>query len=166
MALTGIDLSSYQATLNVAGVKLDFAIVKATEGVGYVNPHCNRHASQTLDSGKLLGLYHFARNRRNTAVAEADFFVRNIRGYLGRAILVLDWEDGNGVSNVGWAKAFLDRVYATTGVRPLIYMSASPASSFPWEPVSKDYGLWIAGYPNNRPGGLATPACPYRPGHG
>ncbi|MCD7100442.1 LysM peptidoglycan-binding domain-containing protein [Pseudoclavibacter sp. 13-3] len=164
MALTGIDTSSYQATLNVAGAQLDFVIVKATEGVGYVNPYCNSHVSQALGSGKLLGLYHFARNRRNTATAEADFFVKNIRGYIGRALLVLDWEDG--VADVAWARAFLDRVYATTGVRPLIYMSASPASTYAWEAVSKDYGLWIAGYPNNRPNNLATPACPYKPGHG
>lgn len=164
MALTGIDTSSYQATLNVAGAQLDFVIAKATEGVGYVNPYCNAHASQALGSGKLLGLYHFARNRRNAATAEADFFVKNVRGYVGRALLVLDWEDG--VADVAWAKSFLDRVYATTGVRPLIYMSASPASTYAWEAVSKDYGLWIAGYPNNRPNSLATPACPYKPGHG
>lgn len=143
---------------------VDFAIVKATEGTSYVSPSFRSQADSTLTGGKLLGLYHFARNRRNEAEAEANHFVANVRGYVGRAVLVLDWEDG--VADVGWAKRFLDRVYATTGVRPLIYMSASPAGAFSWESVARDYGLWIAGYPNNRPNGLATPGCPYRPGHG
>lgn len=164
MALLGIDISNWQAGIKPGALPIDFAIVKATEGTGYVSPSFRSQADSTLAGGKLLGLYHFARNRRNAATAEADFFVKNVRGYVGRALLVLDWEDG--VADVAWAKAFLDRVHATTGVRPLIYMSASPASTYAWEAVSKDYGLWIAGYPNNRPNSLATPACPYRPGHG
>lgn len=166
MSMTGIDIASHQASLDVTTVPCDFVIIKATEGVNYVNPYCDTHYQQAKRSGKLRGVYHFARNRSNSAEAEADFFVKNITGYIKDAVLVLDWEDGTGVSDVAWAKRWLDRVTTKTGVRPLIYMSASPAQSYAWETVAHDYGLWIAGYPDSRPNRLSTPACPYKPGHG
>jgi GH25 family lysozyme M1 (1,4-beta-N-acetylmuramidase) len=169
MSLTGIDIASYQAALNLATAKsagAQFAIIKATEGTSYVNPSCDPHYQQAKTTGLLRGVYHFARNRSNSAAAEAAFFVKNVKGYIGDAIFVLDWEDGSGVSDVAWAKAWLDAVCKATGVRPLIYMSASPASAYDWSSVSRDYGLWIAGYPNSRPNHLTTPDVPYAPGHG
>ena len=166
MALTGIDISKWQAGLNPAAVSCDIVIAKATEGNGYTDASCAGFVDGALAAGKLVGVYHFARpDLGNSAQEEADWFVHEVQGWVGRAVLILDWEAGN-LGNTGWAKAFLDRVYARTGVRPLIYMSASPASSYDWSAVSRDYGLWVAGYPNSRPQGLATPECPYAPGHG
>ena len=145
MELKGIDIASWQANLNAGSVDADFVIVKATEGTGYVNPTCERHFQQALAAGRQLGVYHFAQNLHNSAIAEADWFVKNITGYIGRAILVLDWETG--VHDVVWAKAFLDRVFEKTGVRPLIYMSESVTNSYDWSAVAAaDYGLWVAKY--------------------
>ena len=42
MALNGIDISNYQAGINLSVVPCDFVICKATEGTYYVNPDCNR----------------------------------------------------------------------------------------------------------------------------
>ena len=144
--LKGLDISNWQA-IGTGDQAEDFVICKATEGVGYVDPTCDAHYQRAKSQGKLLGVYHFARPDMNSAEAEANFFVENIRGYVGEAILVLDWEVAT--HNVAWAKAFLDRVQLATGVRPLIYMSASVVSSYDWSSVAgADYGLWIAGYPN------------------
>lgn len=143
--LKGVDISNWQ---NVgAGGGVDFVICKATEGDGYVDPKCDAHYQRAKKNGQLLGVYHFARpDLGNTAEAEAEWFVKNIKGYIGEAILVLDWEVNT--NNTVWAKAFLDKVYALTGVRPLIYMSASVVNGNDWSAVAKaDYGLWIAGYP-------------------
>lgn len=41
----------------------DFVIVKATGGKGYTNACFKRHADETLAAGKLLGCYHYARDR-------------------------------------------------------------------------------------------------------
>ncbi len=166
MALTGIDTSSYQSGLNVGSTAADVIFIKATEGTGYVNPSCDKHYQQAKNAGKLRAVYHFARNRSNSAVAEADYFLANVQGYLHDAVLALDWEDGSGVGDVNWAKAWLDHITEKTGIRPIIYMSASPASSYAWEPVTADYALWIAGYPTSAHRGLETPDCPYQPGHG
>ena len=144
--LRGIDISKWQA-VGAGDQAADFAIIKATEGCGYTDPSCDAHYQRAKSQGKLLGVYHFARpDLGNSAEAEADWFVDQIQGYIGEAILVLDWEVQQWRTD--WAKAFLDRVYAKTGVKPLIYMSASQCNAYDWRAVAEgDYGLWIAGYP-------------------
>lgn len=145
MSMNGIDIASHQAGINLAAVPCDFVIVKATEGTTYVNPYCNMHVGQTLNLGKKLGLYHFASG--GDANAEADYFVDNIKGYLGKALLVLDWEADAVNRGVAWAKTWLDRVQRRTGVKPLIYMSNSVVNAYDWSSVSSaNYGLWNAGY--------------------
>lgn len=148
--LKGIDISKYQSNIDLSKIDTDFVIVKATEGVGYTDKYCDKLYQQAKKLGKKLGVYHFARpDLGNTAIAEADYFVKETLGYHKEAILVLDWERGN-LKNVTWAKQWLDRVYEKTGVKPLIYMSASVMRSADWSSVVKaDYGLWVANYGAN-----------------
>lgn len=151
MALYGYDVSVYQKVGTGDSAK-DFLICKATEGTGYVDSSCDKHYQRAKKNGKLLGVYHFARPDLNQgtagAKAEAAYFVKNIKGYIGEAILVLDWEQPGTTGQVSWAKAWLDEVYRLTTVRPLIYMSASVVNANNWSSISSNYGLWIAGYPN------------------
>lgn len=147
MALYGVDLSSWQGI--GTGDGWDFVICKATEGGAYVDPMCDAHYQRAKNNHQRRGVYHFARPdlNPNGAIEEADFFVDNCQGYIKDGILVLDFECA--VWNVAWAKTWLDRVLSRTGVRPLIYMSASVVNSYDWSPVvNAGYGLWIAGYPN------------------
>lgn len=148
--LKGIDISKWQAGIDLSKIDTDFVICKATEGVGYTDKNCDDFYQQAKKLGKKLGVYHFARpDLGNTAIAEADYFIKETLGYHKEAILVLDWERGN-LKNVTWAKQWLDRVYEKTGVKPLIYMSASVISSADWSSVVKaDYGLWVANYGAN-----------------
>ena len=147
--LKGCDLSHWQSNFDAFN-SVDFAIIKATEGVGYVDPACDKLYQKAKKSGKLLGVYHFARpDLNNSAIAEADWFIKNIQGYIKEAILVLDWESGY-LGNVEWAKAFLDRVQEKTGIKALLYASRSPINSFNWSSVANaDYGLWVADYGTN-----------------
>lgn len=151
MALYGYDISKWQSVGTGDSAK-DFIICKATEGSGYVDPNCDKHYQRAKKQGKLLGVYHFARPDLNKgtagAKAEAAYFVKNIKGYIGEAILVLDWEQPGTTGQVDWAKAWLDEVYRLTKVRPLIYSSASVINGNNWSSISGNYGLWIAGYPN------------------
>ena len=145
--LKGIDVSTWQAVGTGDG-DYDFVICKATEGVGYTDPKCDQHYQRAKSQGKLLGVYHFARPGCNDAISEADWFVSQIQGYIGEAILVLDWEV-EATWNVAWAKQWLDRVYEKTGVKPLIYASGAVITGNDWSSVVKgDYGLWIAYWPN------------------
>lgn len=139
-----IDISNHQAGLDLNKITCDGVIMKATEGVGFVDKYCNAFYQQAKASGKLRGLYHFASG--GDAIAEADFFVDNVSGYVKDAILILDFEGEAINRGVDWAKRWLDRVRLKTGVKPLIYTSVSVVAMFDWSKVAKDYGLWIAGY--------------------
>jgi len=144
MSLYGIDVSQFQ-TVGIQGQ--DFTIIRATYGTGYVDGNCDGHYQLAKQQGKLRGVYHYAYPQYNAPVDEANWFVDNIQGYIGDALLVLDWEEGD-KTNVSWVKQFLDQVYSRTGVRPLVYMSASVTTSADWSSVASDYALWCAGYPN------------------
>lgn len=157
--LRGLDLSTWQAVGTGDG-DYDFIICKATEGVGYTDPKCDQHYQRAKSQGKLLGVYHFARPGYNDPISEADWFVHEIQGYIGEAVLVLDWEVED-VGNVNWAKKWLDRVYEKTGVKPMVYMSGSVVNNYDWSPVvAGDYGLWIAYWPNEYQYGQGWPTDP------
>lgn len=157
MSMKGIDISSHQMGIDLSVVPCDFVIIKATQGTGYVNPDCNRAYQQAKAAGKCLGVYHYAGG--NDAAAEADYFLKNIQGYIGEAILVLDWESAQnsqyGKNDAAWVKTWLDIVYSKTGIRPLLYISQSIMGKFA---NIGDYGLWIAQYANmNTTGYQDTP---------
>lgn len=120
MALNGIDIASYQAGINLSVVPCDFVICKATQGTGYVNPDCDRAYQQAKASGKLLGVYHYANG--GNAVAEADYFLSNIQGYIGEAILCLDWEwQDNALCGTGgparaWISNWCNRIVEKQGL--------------------------------------------------
>ena len=148
--LKGIDISHHQKGIDLGAIDVDFVICKATEGNGYTDEMCDTFYQKAKSLGKKLGVYHFARpDLGNTAEAEADWFIKETLGYHKEAMLVLDWESGD-LTNVAWAKAWLDRVYSKTGVKPVIYMSASVMHSADWSSVvNADYGLWVANYGTN-----------------
>ena len=94
MTLKFIDVASYQAGLDLSKIQTDGVVIKATEGTGYVNPYCDGFFQQGLKLEKVLGVYHFARNTSgNTPEKEAEYFIQHTKGYIGKAIPILDWED-------------------------------------------------------------------------
>lgn len=148
--LKGIDISHWQKGIDLGAIDVDFVICKATEGNGYTDVMCDTFYQKAKSLGKKLGVYHFARpDLGNSGEEEADWFIKETLGYHKEAMLVLDWESGD-LTNVAWAKAWLDRVYSKTGVKPVIYMSASVMHSADWSSVvNADYGLWVANYGTN-----------------
>lgn len=144
--LKGIDISSHQGDIDLSVLGgVDFVIVKATEGTGYVNPYCDSKYQQARNLGKCVGFYHFAGTQG--ATAEAEYFCDNCSGYFGTGIPVLDWE---GDQSVAWVNEFVHHVHERTGVWPWIYGN-------PWRfnqgGVEQNCARWVAEYPNViRPG--------------
>ena len=66
MSMKFIDISGWQAGIDVAKVvkngSLGGVIVKATEGLGYVDKHCDKFIQQCILNGIPFGFYHFGRN--------------------------------------------------------------------------------------------------------
>ena len=146
--LNGIDISKWQNGIQLNKIKFDFCIAKATEGLTYVDPCCDKYIQKVKKLNKPFGFYHFARPY-NDAIKEADFFVDNTKGYYDDGIPCLDWEAEN-KWDVGWAKRWLDRVAQRTGIKAYIYMSESIANAYDWSSVVKaGYKLWVAKYRDN-----------------
>lgn len=143
--LNGLDAASYQAGINASTVESDFFIAKATQGTGYTNPYWRQWATQTLNSGKGLGLYHYASG--GNAVGEADHFVNEVSNYSDDAILVLDWEGvQNSIfqsgSDASWIAQFRQRVYERTGQWCVVYASRSVLGSLGVDNAH----IWVAQY--------------------
>ena len=151
MAMQGIDISGWQAGIDLSKVPCDFVIVKATQGVNFVSDACDKQVQQTIALGKPLGFYHYVNG--SGAVAEADFFVNHCAGYFGKGIPCIDWEsaENSAWGNTGYLKQLVQRVIDRTGVKPLIY---APAGSFPWDVAQAlDCGTWVAQYADKNPTG-------------
>lgn len=149
MSLNGIDVSNWQNGINLAAVPADFVICKATQGTSYVSPDCARQVEQAASAGKKIGTYHYISG--SGAVAEADFYLDNIKNWIGKYMLCLDWESNQNSQwgNESYLKQVAQRIIERTGIPPMIYVQQSRMSAV--EPIAKELncGLWIAQYANN-----------------
>ena len=149
--LDGVDISGWDAGIDTRALSADFVIVKTTEGVQGTryNPGYRAMADGVLESGKLLGFYHYANG--GDPIAEADCFADSIMDYKGCAIACLDWEgQGNPLfftgNDVAWCKRFLDRLRERFGGKLLLYTSKGVCNAYDWDVVARDYGMWGAEY--------------------
>lgn len=155
--MRGVDVSNWQCNVDTGALDADFVVSGATWGIGGFNNMClingvNQAANYQLGrasaSGKSIGVYHYAMGR--DARAEADFFVDNVMGYVGRAVLALDWEsqDNPQFGNGAWIDAWVRRVYERTHVWPVIYLQASALGQLTGY-VREHCGVWVAQYASN-----------------
>lgn len=155
--MRGVDVSNWQCDIDTYALDADFVVAGATWGVGGfgnaclvngVNQAANYQLGRASDSGKSIGVYHYAMG--NSAAAEADFFVDNVAGYIGRAVLALDWEsaDNPRFGNGAWIDAWVRRVYERTRVWPVIYIQASALGQLSAY-VREHCGIWVAQYASN-----------------
>ena len=166
--LNGIDIASYQADIDVSKVEADFIIVKVSGGTSYVNDRAHEAgrdwrdiANEVLKAGKLLGLYHYACEYGSEpgGKAEAEFFLKQIKGFEGKAVLCLDFEAHAQTMPVSYAKAWLDTVASKTGSTPMFYGYASYLNSRNHSTIAK-YPLWMASYLNRYEWGSGYVANP------
>ncbi len=159
--ITGPDVSSYQ---HPNGASVDwslvhnagrtFAFVKATEGIGYVNPYFAADWSAIKANGMVRGSYHYARpDASPTSAAEQARYFVSVAGTMGTSgdlAPVLDLEETGGLAPsqlVTWVHSWLDTITALTGRTPIIY-------TYPyfWRSAMGNntgftqYPLWIADY--------------------
>lgn len=153
--LKGIDVSShdgfngskFSSNTESCYQDSDFVIVKATQGLTYVFSGCDPIYQRAKRDGKLLGTYHYAGG--NDPGTEAEYFYKNIKGYIGEAIPCLDFEEYQNKSwhDKNWCLKFVKKFHELSGVYPLIYTAASQISRI--ENCADLCGLWVAGYPTN-----------------
>lgn len=152
--MRGVDVSNWQCDIDTAALDADFVVAGATWGTGGFNNRClinglnqaaNYQLGRAAASGKSIGVYHYAMG--NDARREADFYVDNVKGYVGRAVLALDWEsqDNPQFGNGAWIDAWVRRVYERTHVWPVIYLQSSALGQLSAY-VREHCGIWVAQY--------------------
>jgi lysozyme len=145
--MNGIDISRYQKGINLSLVPCEFVIIKATQGTSYTSPTFYKQMLSAIENGKKIGVYHYAAG--GGYKAEADHFLSIIKEYLGKVILVLDWESDQNPEfkkrNHEYAIEWLKYVREKTGITPFIYMSKSVCRAYGWD---NSFPLWCAQYKN------------------
>lgn len=129
--LEGVDISRWQGSIDFAAISGSgkrFVIAKATEGIGFVDPMYAANRLGVSGTGLAFTAYHYARPDLNPTnpEGEADWFVDNLGLVPGMLAPALDLEVAGALSPgelQAWVGAWLSRVYARTGIRPMIYAS-------------------------------------------
>ncbi len=154
-AIHGIDVSRYQeliaweevAEMEVQAIKLGFAFIKATEGIGNVDPHFGRNWRKAKGSGIKRGAYHFFIASKDGRL-QAENFIKRVELLPGDLPPVLDVEQRNGVTKSqlqAEVKKWLQVAEAYYKVKPILYTNVDFYNKY----LGKDfdsYPLWIAHY--------------------
>lgn len=154
----GVDVASYQSTtVNYAGAK--FALVKVTEGTGYVNLKAEAQIKSAKAHGLMVMGYFYANHSASVskAMAEAKYAVAKAKAYgiPAGSYLADDWEQGSGNTVQGGVSANTDAVLAAmqvikeAGYKPLIYSGAyNLRNHLSITRIIKSFGtcLWVASY--------------------
>lgn len=149
----GIDISNHQKGIDLRKGDYSFALIKATEGVTFVDKCFKDFADQLTVLGKSIGCYHFARPDLHKTPGdfqkEADHFIATVKDacLLGRAILVLDWEKGD-LDREDLINAWVVRVESQTGITPFIYASNSWLKNHTHCWAVKHCPIWNAMWPS------------------
>lgn len=159
--LNGIDISHYQPLTVSRDCPYDFAIIKATEGIGHTDVACDGHYQTAKRRGKLRGVYHFAREDKNPGTTgarkEAAYFAKETLGYQkdGDCLFILDHECKNMTAT--WALEFAREFQRLTGSKIVLYGSRAQICKTSFK-VMTDYPLWVAAYGTNAAQSGYTPS--------
>lgn len=151
----GIDVSRYQKNINwqqvkemnIKGIQLKFAFIKATEGTDYVDPLFSRNRMEANKNNLPSGAYHFYIPGKNP-VRQAKNFIQIAQLKTGDLPPVLDIEINNNLSVVQMRKevqTWLDIVESEYGVKPILYTNISFYQKY-FQKGFEEYPLWIAHY--------------------
>jgi lysozyme len=151
----GIDVSKYQNIIDwesvkemkVENVRIDFAFIKATEGLENEDLFFVRNWKKARDAGLTIGAYHFFLATKS-GKAQAENFINSVNLITGDLPPVLDIEQTYGVpidKLKERAKEWLETVQGYYGVMPIIYTNVDFYNRFLKDDFDQ-YPLWIAHY--------------------
>lgn len=155
--MKGIDISMHNNLIDFNKVKADgvqAVIIKATEGVQYVDPCLDEHYKAICGTGLAVGFYHFM-SEKTEPVKQAIDFYNAIKDKEYNIIPVLDIESNTfSRSKLGVTDRcieFLEKFKELSGIDCIVYTYVSFANDYLDIRLSK-YKLWIAHYGVDTPG--------------
>ena len=155
----GIDVSHHQSHIvwdSVAMADVDFAFVKATEGMTFSDSLFRQNWPEIKAAGIKRGAYHFFRPQ-TPAGEQVDNFTAHVQLDKGDLPPVLDVEVLDGVSKIQLLTGVLNWLYwieVHYGVRPILYTNLKFYNKY-LAGHFDEYPLWIARYNTREP----TLAC-------
>ncbi|HBJ2615540.1 TPA: glycosyl hydrolase [Clostridium botulinum] len=154
--LKGIDISMHNGNINFGAVKnsgTSVVIIKATEGVQYVDPYLNQHYNGAKAAGLNIGFYHFMSEKTNPSQQAVDFW-NAIKEKQFNILPTLDIETNNqGRSQSQISNRcieFLEKFKALSGLSCMIYTGGYFGRDN-LDSRIKNYPGWIAHYGVNTP---------------
>jgi len=152
----GIDISHYQRSIDwakvkeaeIAGNPIQFAVVKATEGVSLKDSHFKDNIYKARRMNIITGAYHFFIPGCN-AKQQALYYINNVSLKQGDLPPILDVEKIGSLSTRQLQNdvlTWLEMVEKHYGVRPIIYANYDFKKNYLSTPVLDQYPLWIARY--------------------
>ena len=149
--MKGIDISMHNRSINFNSVKnngIEAIIIKATEGVDYIDPNFETYYSQSRNMGFHIGFYHFMSEKTNPT-KQAEGFYNAINGKEYNIIPVLDIE----INKYNRSRKeisdrcieFLTRFKELSGIDCVIYTGGFFGRDLLDDRV-KQYKGWIAHY--------------------
>jgi len=133
--------------MQVKNIKLGFAFIKATEGIGNTDPQFRRNWKKSKDVGIIRGAYHFFLTTKDARM-QAENFIKVVDLKPGDLPPVLDVEQTNGISKElikKEIKTWLDIVENNYHVKPIIYTYIDFYKQNLGDGFD-DYPLWVAHY--------------------
>lgn len=152
MPLFGLDISHHQGSnfpmhlLRGAGV--EYIILKATEGSGFVDSRFQRNLTEARKAGLVVAAYHYQRS--NVSVASQ---IANIKSHVPRDVPIIpDVEHNSG--GVDITRALIDGLQAEGYRVPLLYLPR-----WYWQQIGRPFlggfpFLWSSRYPDNVQGSI------------
>jgi lysozyme len=151
----GIDVSSYQgniywpavAEMKDQDVQIQFAFIKATEGLFNVDKQFNRNWQKAKEAHITRGAYHYFLATKSGRI-QAENFIKAVKLQPGDLPPVLDVEELYGVpadSMRNRVRVWLQTIQKEYGVKPIIYTNVSFYQNFLGSGFD-DYPLWVAHY--------------------
>jgi lysozyme len=151
----GIDVSRYQdiiaweevQKMNVKNIRLGFAFIKATEGIGNDDPQFNRNWKKAKANGIIRGAYHFFIATKDGKM-QAENFIKKVDTEAGDLPPVLDVEHTYGLPYEEVRKEvrkWLATVEGYYKIKPIIYTNVDFYNRCLGEEFDS-YPLWVAHY--------------------
>ena len=154
-SIHGIDVSYYQGKIDWSrvkkmhedSVKVNFAFIKATEGVVITDPYFQRNWRECQKAGIICGAYHYFRPKYS-GKWQARFLLQNLKLKKGNLPVVVDVEGLDGMRADEMRRqlsSFLSEIKLQTKTKPIIY-SGLKFYQDNLDGFFDDYPLWLSNF--------------------
>jgi lysozyme len=170
--LDGVDVSEVQSRIDyarVAAAGFRFAVVKASEGIGYTDPLARKHLTGFRAVGMRAFAYSFLRPSQGDAKGQVQRLWDSMGDEYSRMVIDLETrnEQTPSAKLVAFAEAAADAVLACGALKAVLYTYPSYARALQPELAKSQLGetthLWMADYRTPEPSVPLPAALPYAP---